>query len=194
MIGRGHFRAGYGASPLHLISLLACFALTGAAVVGWFQRPHDVETVLEWFVAAILLHDLVALPIYSLVDRLACGAVNRAVRQTPPAALPRLVNPTPYLRIPALLSGLLFVVFIPVLFGFGAGSELSASGIAESGYLARWLLATGVMFALSGAAYAVTAARARAARQPPRPAKPPRSAKPPPPPAAPPKTPEPPVR
>ncbi len=172
MIRRGRLRTRYGAGPLNLIALLACFALAGAAVVGWFQRPQDVETVLEWFVAAILLHDLVALPFYSLLDRLVFGAVHGGVRQAPPTAAPRLVNPTPYLRVPAILSGLLFVVFCPVLLGFGAASELSASGIAETGYLARWLLATGVMFALSGAAYAVVVARARASLPPPRPTKP----------------------
>jgi hypothetical protein len=148
------FRRSYGASPLHLLALLVSFAIAGAAVVGWFQRPRDVVGVLEWFAAAILLHDAVLLPFYSLLDRIAFGSVGRRV-----ASPPGLVKATPYLRIPAILSGLLLLAFFPVITGLGAATELSASGIAERGYLARWLLATGAMFTISAIAYAVALAR-----------------------------------
>jgi uncharacterized membrane protein (GlpM family) len=157
------FRALYGAGPLHLLALLASFAVVAAAIVGWFQRPGDVRAVLVWFVAAIVLHDLVLLPLYSLLDRVAFDRVafgrRRRVRSE---ALPQRISPTPYIRIPAILSGLLFAVFFPVIVGFGAETELSASGITESGYLARWLLVTGILFALSGIAYAVALVRAGA--------------------------------
>jgi hypothetical protein len=159
MTRREHFRALYGAGPLHLLALLASFAIAGAAVVGWFARPHDVVNVLEWFVAAIVIHDLVLLPLYSLLDRIAFGGLRKRGDPTRRTALPTIVNPTPYLRVPAILSGLLLAVFFPVIFGLGTQTELSASGIAESGYLARWLLATGVLFAASGIAYAVAVAR-----------------------------------
>jgi hypothetical protein len=170
---RERMRALYGAGPLNLLVLVASFAIAGAAVVGWLQRPRDVLTVFEWFAAAIVLHDLVALPLYSLLDRIAFGRVGAGLRRAPGEAQAP-VSPTAYLRVPAMLSGLLLLVFFPVLFGLGSGSELSASGIAESGYLTRWLLATGLMFAASGFAYAVAMARARAAAPPP-PAPPPSS-------------------
>lgn len=159
------FRAGYGAGPLHLLTLLASFAIAGAAVAGWFERPGDVETVLVWFAAAIVIHDLVLLPLYSLLDRIAFRRWAEPRKGAQHMANARRVNPTPYIRIPAILSGLLLLVFFPVIFGLGAQTELAASGIAESGYLARWLLATGVMFAVSGASYAVAAARAGAPPQ-----------------------------
>ena len=165
------FRALYGAGPLHLLALLASFAIAGAAVVGWFQRPRDVVNVLEWFAAAIVLHDLVLLPLYSLLDRIAFGGARRRAGRDPATSSPSQVDSTPYLRIPAILSGILLLVFFPVILGLGAQAELSASGIIESGYLARWLLATGVMFAISGIAYAtaVTRTNARAkAEAPPR--------------------------
>jgi hypothetical protein len=162
VIVRERFRTRYGAGPLHLLGLLASFAIAGAAVVGWFQRPRDVASVLEWFGAAILIHDLVLLPLYSLLDRIAFGWHRRHLPGARAWSLRGLVNPTPYVRVPAILSGLLLLVFFPVIFGLGRRTELGASGIAESGYLARWLLATGVMFAISGLAYAVAAARARA--------------------------------
>lgn len=153
-------RATLGTGPLGLLALLASFAIAGAAVVGWFDRPHDVVSVLEWFAAAIVLHDLFMLPLYTWLDRLLLGRLHARVHRRRPAGPPRRVNPTPFLRVPAMLSALLLLVFFPVIFGFGRQAELNASGIAESGYLARWLLATGVLFALAGVAYVVAAARA----------------------------------
>jgi hypothetical protein len=156
------FRARYGAGPLHLIALAASFAIAGWAVLGWFQRSRDVVGVLIWFTAAIVLHDLVAMPVYSLLDRVALGSLReRRDRREAGWA----VSPIPYLRIPALLGALLFAVFSPWILGFGAGTERYASGIAEGGYLTRWLLATGAIFALSGAAYALAAARAGRSEQ-----------------------------
>ena len=153
------FQAAYGAGPLHLLALLAGFAIAAAGVVGWFQRPRDVGSVLVWFAAAIVIHDLVLLPLYSLLDRIVLALHKRVPR---PRRFPHRLNAAPYIRIPMMLSGLLLVVFFPVIFGLGARTELAASGIPERGYLARWLLATGVMFALSGGAFAVAIARARA--------------------------------
>jgi hypothetical protein len=162
MTPRNRFRGLYGAGPLHLLALLASFAIAAAAVIGWFERPRVVVNVLEWFVAAVVIHDLVLLPLYSLLDRIAFGGLGKREVRAHRAAAPELVNPTPYLRIPAILSGLLLAAFFPVIFGLGHQTELSASGIAESGYLARWLLATGVMFAVSGVVYAFAVARAAA--------------------------------
>jgi ABC-type amino acid transport system permease subunit len=156
---RRRFRAAYGAGPLHLLALVAGFAIATAGVLGWFQRPRDVGSVVVWFAAAIVIHDVVLLPLYSLLDRIVLALHRRVPR---PRGFPHGLNAAPYMRIPAMLSGLLLVVFFPVIFGLGAHTELAASGIPERGYLARWLLATGVMFALSGGAYAVAVARARA--------------------------------
>jgi hypothetical protein len=167
------FRALYGTGPLHLLALLASFAIAGAAVVGWFQRPRDVVNVLEWFAAAILVHDLVLLPLYSLLDRIAFGSAHGRAGHDPATSPPSQIDPTPYLRIPAILSGILLLVFFPVILGLGAQAELSASGIIERGYLARWLLATGVMLAISGIVYARAVARTNArakAEAPPAPA------------------------
>jgi len=150
------FRRFYGAGPLHLLALVASFAIAGAAIVGWFQQPRDIGNVLVWFAAAIIGHDLVLLPLYALLDRIAFGrGVERSAERS------GLVNPTPYLRIPALLSGLLLLVFFPLIFRLADRTMTRASGISQSGYLARWLLSTGIMFALSGVAYAVALARAR---------------------------------
>jgi hypothetical protein len=138
-------RARYGAGPGHLLLLLASFVIAGAAIVGWFQRPNDLESVLVWFVAAVLLHDLVLLPLYSLLDRL-------TISRLPPRSIA-------YVRVPAIVSGLLLLVLFPTILGFGAHAELRASGIPEHGYLLRWLVLSGVLFAISGLAYALARAR-----------------------------------
>jgi Na+/melibiose symporter-like transporter len=138
-------RERYGAGPGHLLLLLASFAIAGAAIVGWFQRPNDLEHVLIWFVAAVLLHDLVLLPLYSLLDRLTI------------ARLPR--RSIAYVRVPAIVSGLLLLVLFPTILGFAAHREFRASGIHEHGYLLRWLVLTGALFTLSGLAYALARVR-----------------------------------
>ncbi len=138
-------RARYGAGPGHLLLLVASFAIAAAAIVGWFQRRNDLENVLIWFVAAILLHDLVLLPLYSLLDRLTIGRLpTRSVA---------------YVRVPAIVSGLLLLVLFPTILGYGARSERHASGIVEHGYLFRWLVLSGALFALSGLAYALAHVR-----------------------------------
>jgi hypothetical protein len=132
--------ARYGGSPAHLLASLAALAIAAAAVLGWLQRPRDLEGVLIWFGIAAVLHDLVLLPLYSLVDRISIGQ------------LPRHLGA--YVRVPALISGLLFVVLFPTILGYGAATFHGASGLTEHGYLARWLLLSGVLFALSGLAFA----------------------------------------
>jgi hypothetical protein len=138
-------RARYGGGPAHLLASLASLAIAGAAVIGWTQRPRDLENVLIWFGAAIVLHDIVLLPIYSLVDRHTLGRLP--------------VQVAAYVRVPALTSALVLAVVFPTVFGFGARTEHNASGIVEHGYLARWLMLSGILFALSGLAYAVRGRR-----------------------------------
>jgi hypothetical protein len=156
---RPRVTALYGAGPLHLIALVASFAIAAAAVVGFFDRPGDVVGVLVWLGAAAVLHDLVLLPAYSLIDRITIGRLPPAAAGDS-VAVTRAVSPAAYIRIPAALSGLLLLVSFPVIFALGRRAEFVASGITEHGYLARWLLLTGAMFALSGAAFAVASARA----------------------------------
>jgi hypothetical protein len=140
-------RARYGAGPGHLLLLAVSFAIAGAAVAGWFQRSRDLEGVLIWFAAAIALHDFVLLPIYTLLDRLTI------------AHLP--ARSSAYVRVPAIISGLLLLVLFPTILGFGAHTEHAASGITEHGYLERWLLLSAGLFLISTVAYAFGLRRRR---------------------------------
>ena len=167
---RARLRARYGAGPLHLLATLASFALAGAAIVRWFDSGSDVVKILAWFAAAIVVHDLVLLPLYSLLDRVALGA------PPPPDRAPDRTPARGYVRVPALLSALLLVVFLPAILRLGGGTYHAASGLNQDVYLGRWLAASGALFAASGVAFVLRGALRRPRRARPRaPASPPRS-------------------
>lgn len=130
-----------------LLLLTFGFLVAGAAVAGWIQRPKDLEGVLIWFAAAIVGHDLVLLPVYSLMDRITLGWLPNGA--------------APYIRVPALVSGLVLLVLFPTILGFGAHTFHNASGLTEHGYLVRWLLLTAALFGLSAAAATYRGWRAR---------------------------------
>jgi hypothetical protein len=87
MIAR--FRRAYGSSPLHLIGHVVAFA----AFVWAFSQILGggyVVNYVAWFVGAAVLHDVVLVPIYSLIA--APGAPRSARRSTtsaPPPSSPR---------------------------------------------------------------------------------------------------------
>ncbi len=84
------------------------------------------------------------------------GAHRSGGRAT--AQVPRWV----YVRIPALFSGLLILVFFPEALRLGNPTFQAASGMTQDVYLSRLLLTCGAAFALSGLAYAISAGRRRA--------------------------------
>ena len=141
------FRRVYGASPLHLLALVAALLVAGAAIAGWFQSfpgPTAVQ-VLAWFLGAIVAHDLVLLPLYSLLDRIAFGQ-DRGRR---PLVDRSAVT---YIRVPALLSALLLLVFFPEIFRLGNRNFFVASGLHQRVFLTRYLLTCGVLFGASARA------------------------------------------
>lgn len=148
------WKALYGASPLHLLALLASFALAGYAALQARTGPLPAR-MLAWFVGAVVVHDLVLYPLYALADRSLAALVHR--RRPTDDLRPRgTVN---YVRVPALLSGLLLLMFWPLVTGHSEPSYRAASGLGTSVYLGRWLLLSGVAFASSALLYAVRAGR-----------------------------------
>ena len=145
-VGRGdrvRMRARYGASPLHLLAHLILLPLVAFALLQIAERG-DAPRILIWLALSAVVHDLLLLPFYGLLDRVEQRAAGRAVN---------------YVRVPTLLSGLLLLVFFPVISGKGGGAFHGVSGLDYDGYLARWLLITAALFALSGAAYLVRGRR-----------------------------------
>lgn len=148
----------YGAGPLHLLSALASFAVAGWAVVQVFQLGAPFNFLL-WFAGAIVAHDLVLLPVYSLVERAAQRLAPTRARaaSASEAAAPSALN---HLRVPAALSGLLLLLFFPLVLGVAEDGYAAASGLSTDVYLGRWLLLSGLFFLASGVAYAVRRGRA----------------------------------
>ncbi len=152
---RDGFVGWYGAHPAHLVVVVVSLALTGYVVSLLVGNP-DVARIGIWFVAAVVLHDLVLFPVYSLADR----GMSTAVRRRGPLVVP-VVN---HLRLPALASGLLLLIFFPAILQQGEATYLRASGLREgTDYLHSWLLLTAAFFVVSATAYA---ARRRLAAPP----------------------------
>ncbi len=152
------FRYEYGASPAHLLVALTSLAVSAWALAQVFDVLSAPGRFLLWFLGAIVLHDLVFLPLYSLLDRAAAGALTRGREPT------RLrIAALNHLRIPALLSGLMLLVWYPLVLSKAAAGFENTTGMSTDVYLDRWLLLTAVLFLGSALLLAV---RARGLREP----------------------------
>jgi hypothetical protein len=117
-----------------VVALLLSFAAAGYAATKLFARA-DATAVLTWFVAAVLLHDFVVLPLYSAADRLVARRLG-----------PGGIN---YVRVPAVVGGVLGLVYFPSILRLNAAAYRHATGLSPDVYLGRWLAICGVLFAAS---------------------------------------------
>jgi hypothetical protein len=154
-------RTFYGANPLHLLALVACFALAGYAVTFIVHDP-SLPRILIWFVAAVIGHDLVLFPVYALVDRSMSTVLRPWTRANRTPAVP----PLNYLRIPALGSGLLLLIFLPGIIEQGSSTYRAATGQTQEPFLGRWLLITAALFVISAVMYTVQLIRTRRTEHP----------------------------
>ena len=159
-------RHWYGAHPLHLLALLAAFALAGYAVRAVIAAGQ-IRGFAIWFAVAIVGHDLLLFPLYSLADlsvqRLLPWGAGRRRSSRPAATAPGTVAGPPvlnYVRIPVAFSLLLLLAFFPLILGLSEPEYHRASGLTTQPYLWRWLAVTGVLFAASAVIYALRCRRA----------------------------------
>jgi hypothetical protein len=147
------FLSWYGAGPLNLLTMVACFALAGYAAAALL--PNNAIGIPVWFIAAVIGHDLLLMPLYTLADRSVAAVLRH--RRPSPAPVP-WVN---YVRVPAALAGMLLLIWFPLIFRlprrFPATTTLSLNP-----YLWHWLGVTGALFLLSAVAFAL---RLRASRR-----------------------------
>jgi hypothetical protein len=142
------WRRRYGASPLHLLGLLASFAVAAYAVRQVFGQGGGRGIVL-WFAACVIVHDFLVWPLYALCDRL---AIRWGQRHTGPR---RLAVPwINHVRVPVVISSVLFAISFPLIFRLSNAYYEGSTGFTENAYLSNWLYATGVLFAVSAAIYA----------------------------------------
>lgn len=129
----------YGASPLHLLAHLALLPLCAWALLEALGA-RAAGSIAAWLAAAVILHDLVVLPLYSSADRAARAALGPAIN---------------YVRVPAGLSLLMLAAFFGTIAGTGEGAYRAVSGLEYEGYAQRWLLVSAALFAASGLLYLV---------------------------------------
>jgi hypothetical protein len=140
------FSRWYGANPLHLLTLIGCFALAWYAGAGLLHaKPVGVAV---WFAGAVVGHDLILMPLYALADT----SVTAVFRHRPPK-LPTVpwIN---YLRVPVVLSGLLLLIWFPLIFRIPSHFPRTTD-LSLDPYLGHWLAVTGALFLLSAFALAL---------------------------------------
>ncbi len=152
------FRAMYGAGPLHLLSVLIAFAVVAYALSTELSLTGRPERWLIWFGGGIVAHDFILLPAYSLLGLLAVAALAPSARRTRVG-----IAALNHLRLPALLSGLLLLVWYPLILGPGGRTFTRASGLSKDIYLERWLIVTACLFALSALVLLIRLPRLRRA-------------------------------
>src|SRR5579862_6951348 len=140
------FRRWYGANPLHLLVMLGCVMLNGYAA-GRLLEVKPVG-VLIWFGGAVVGHDVILFPLYVIADR----SVMAVFRHRPPK-LPTVpwIN---YLRVPVVLSGVLLLIWFPLIFRIPSHFPRTTD-LSLNPYQGHWLAVTGVLFLLSAVAYAL---------------------------------------
>ena len=146
------FIAWYGSDPLHLLVLAGSFALTAYASLRLFD--HKPVEVAIWLFGAVVAHDLVLLPLYTLADRSA-RSVLRHRRGSAPSV--PWIN---HVRVPVVISGLLMLVFFPLIFRLPRGIFEAVTTYSSEVYLGRYLAIVGALFLISAVIYAVRLRRA----------------------------------
>lgn len=147
-------RRFYGAGPLHALVGLTAFALAAWALAQALDVLATPGNFLLWLAGAVVAHDLVLFPLYSLLGRAAVTVTGPERSRARNAALN-------HLRIPALLSGLAFLVWFPLILGLDSEVFERTSGTSNDVYLERWLFLTGVLFAGSALVLALRVRRLR---------------------------------
>jgi len=150
------FRDRYGAGPIHLLAVLASFAVAAYALSRALDLTRNPDRIVIWLGGSIVAHDLILFPVYALLGVIVAAAIvgSRTRSRWRIAALN-------HLRVPALLSGLLLLVWFPLIADKGQRSFMRVSGLSKDVYLGRWLTITAVLFASSGLLFAIRLRRLR---------------------------------
>lgn len=142
------------ADALRLVALLASFALTAYAAVRLLDaRPVDTA---YWFVGSAVFHDLVLFPLYAVTD----ASLVAVLRRWPALAGARGVPWINHLRFPVAISGILLLLWTPLIFRL-PGIYAGITSFSTDPYFERWVLVTVVLLAVSAVAYAARVLRAQ---------------------------------
>ena len=144
----------YGAGPIHLAGLAACF-IVAAYALGKVLGESGWKEILALFALCVVAHDLIVWPVYGIADRMALRLQNRS--QGRPPQVP-WIN---HVRVPTVISALLLVMFFPLIFRLSDPYYQQATGFNENVYLFNWLAVAGILFSGSALLYVARLGRAR---------------------------------
>ncbi|MFC8422219.1 hypothetical protein ACFUN7_15280 [Streptomyces sp. NPDC057236] len=125
--------------PVKLFVLLCSFVLCAYAGVRLLEGDWAMVTL--WFVGTAVIHDLVLVPLYAAADRVLVKGAGRGW--------------VTYVRVPAALSGLLLLVWFPLIGGRVSERYAGVAGLSADGFVVRWLIVTAVLFGGSAVVFAV---------------------------------------
>ncbi len=137
-------RKVYGSGPYHFVAVGVCFVVSGYAILRLADSAEPVLLAV-WFVGALLAHDFLVYPAYTLLDRAA--ARGQGLTDSDRASW---IN---FVRVPVLLTGLVFLVWFPLILGLNAKTYRDASGLGTGRFLPRFLAFTAFVFLVSAALY-----------------------------------------
>ena len=145
-------RKAYGSGLFHFVAVVVCFVVSGYAILRLAGSSKPVLIGI-WFVGALLAHDFLLYPVYTLLDRAVArgqglGGTHRA----------SWVN---FVRVPVLLTGLVFLLWFPLILGVNANTYRAASGLGTGRFLGRFLAFTAAVFLVSAALYCLRLLRWR---------------------------------
>lgn len=146
------FRRWYGASPWHLLVLLAQFLVVVYAVTRIVGVPRWFEIAL-WFAGAVVLWDFVLFPLLLVAD----GLIRRLVARLPDAP----VAPLNSVRAPLLLVAMLLLVFWPLVLRDAPETYRAATGLGVEPYLLRWTALSAALVGGAALVYTVRLVRRR---------------------------------
>jgi hypothetical protein len=150
------FRSAYGDSPLHLLAVLASFAIAGYAFLRIVENPSALGTLI-WFGGAAVAHDLIAFPLYSALNLIAHRSIEGPEDTWEERRRVPLIN---HVRIPAFLSALALLMFFPLILRLSATNYEKDAGLSPDVFLTRWLGLCAALFLGSALIYAVRLRRA----------------------------------
>jgi uncharacterized membrane protein len=144
------FRERYGAGPLHLLAVVLTFAVAAYALERALELTSNPDRIVLWLGGSIVGHDLLLFPLYALLGVIAAGVLLPADRRDRVR-----IAALNHLRLPALLSGLLLLVWYPLVAGPADRTFMRLTGLSKDVYLERWLLLSAALFAASAAVFAL---------------------------------------
>ncbi|MCB0864862.1 MAG: hypothetical protein KDB58_04030 [Solirubrobacterales bacterium] len=150
---RDRFTYEYGAQPLHLLAVVASLLLCGYGLLRIENLDNSLRIVV-WIVACALFHDVIALPLYSALLRIAripAGAALKTRAMT--------VHAYNHIRVPVGFSLVLLLVYLPLILRLAPDEYMGTTGRSVDVYLGRWLLLSAAGFLVSAIAYAITLRR-----------------------------------